>query len=242
MILHVSKNTNDLSASVAEHIKNAIATKLETADRFTLVLSGGSTPKLLFSILAQEPYKSEINWEKVHFFWGDERFVPFEDDRNNAKMAYDTLLNQVGVKAENIHVMRTDLSPEESTAQYESTLKSYFGEEEVTFDIVLLGMGDDGHTLSLFPGTDVIHESSAWVYSFFLTAQDMYRITLTAPVVNKAKEVIFLAAGANKATVLKEVLEGEKNFDVYPSQIIQPINGTLHWYVDEAATALLSTK
>lgn len=216
-------------------MNNYIREVLEKQDRFTFVLSGGSTPKQLYALLAEAPYHESIPWEKIHFFWGDERAVPFSDSRNNAKMCYEELLDKVPVKAENIHVMRTDISPDASAAEYEAILKSYFGDSGVTFDFVLLGMGDDGHTLSLFPGTEVIHEQNALATSFFLEAQDMYRITLTAPIVNRAACVAFLAAGSGKAKVLKQVLHGERNIDVYPSQIIAPENGQLHWFVDEAA-------
>ncbi|WP_342087158.1 6-phosphogluconolactonase [Dyadobacter sp. OTU695] len=239
MELHIEKDTKALSASLAEWINNYIQQVLAKQDRFTFVLSGGSTPKALYALLAESPYKESIPWEKLHFFWGDERAVPFEDSRNNAKMCYDELLDKVPVKAENIHIMRTDITPEESAAEYEEIVKTYFEGSETTFDFVLLGMGDDGHTLSLFPGTEVIHEQNALATSFFLQAQDMYRITLTAPVVNDAACVAFLAAGAGKAEVLKQVLKGEKNVDLYPSQIIQPVKGQLHWFVDEAAAALL---
>ncbi len=239
MELHIEKDTKALSASLAEWINNYIQQVLAKQDRFTFVLSGGSTPKALYALLAGSPYKESIPWEKLHFFWGDERAVPFEDSRNNAKMCYDELLDKVPVKAENIHIMRTDITPEESAAEYEQIVKTYFEGSETTFDFVLLGMGDDGHTLSLFPGTEVIHEQHALATSFFLQAQDMYRITLTAPVVNNAACVAFLAAGAGKAEVLKQVLKGEKNIDLYPSQIIQPAKGQLHWFVDEAAAALL---
>lgn len=239
MELHIEKDTKALSASLAEWINNYIQQVLAKQERFTFVLSGGSTPKALYALLAESPYKESIPWEKLHFFWGDERAVPFEDSRNNAKMCYDELLDKVPVKAENIHIMRTDITPEESAAEYEKIIKTYFEGSETTFDFVLLGMGDDGHTLSLFPGTKVIHEQTALATSFFLQAQDMYRITLTAPVVNDAACVAFLAAGAGKAEVLKQVLKGEKNIDLYPSQIIQPVKGQLHWFVDEAAAALL---
>lgn len=239
MELHIEKDTKALSASLAEWINNYIQQVLAKQDRFTFVLSGGSTPKALYALLAESPYKESIPWEKLHFFWGDERAVPFEDSRNNAKMCYDELLDKVPVKAENIHIMRTDITPEESAAEYKKIVKAYFEGSETTFDFVLLGMGDDGHTLSLFPGTEVIHEQNALATSFFLQAQDMYRITLTAPIVNNAACVAFLAAGAGKAEVLKQVLKGEKNVDLYPSQIIQPVKGQLHWFVDEAAAALL---
>lgn len=237
--LHIAKDATTLSLELAEWLNKYIQEVLAKKDRFTFVLSGGSTPKQLYTLLAQTPYSESIPWEKLHFFWGDERAVPYEDSRNNAKMAYDELLHKVGVKAENIHVMRTDIGPAESASAYQKILKQYFDGEETTFDFVLLGMGDDGHTLSLFPGTPVVHEQNAWATSFFLTAQDMYRITLTAPVVNQAACVAFLAVGAGKAETLKHVLEGAFEPDIYPSQVIKPVKGTLHWFIDEAAAGLL---
>jgi 6-phosphogluconolactonase len=240
MELHIEKDAQQMSVKLAAWIADYIQEVLAKQDRFTFVLSGGNTPKILFAELAKSPHKESIDWEKVHFFWGDERYVPYEDPRNNARMCFEELLNKVPVKPEHIHIMRTDISPEKSSAEYEAILKSYFGSSETTFDFVLNGMGDDGHTLSLFPGTEVIHEQEKWVTSFFLTIQDMYRITLTAPVVNKAACVAFMAVGANKAQVLKKVLEGETNLDLYPSQIIQPEKGQLHWFVDAAAAGLLT--
>jgi 6-phosphogluconolactonase len=239
MELHIEKDANGLSKKLASWLTGYIQEVLSKQDRFTFVLSGGSTPKLLYALLGQPPYSESIPWDRIHFFWGDERAVPFEDSRNNAKMCFDELLDKVPVKSENIHIMRTDISPADSALEYESILQRYFAGSETTFDFVLLGMGDDGHTLSLFPGTDVIHEKEAWATSFFLTAQDMYRITLTAPVVNKAACVAFLATGNGKAEVLKQVLRGDENLDLYPSQIIKPEKGQLHWFVDEAAASLL---
>jgi 6-phosphogluconolactonase len=239
MELHIAKDPAQLSENVAAWISNYILEVLQTQERFTFVLSGGSTPKQLYSLLAKAPYNMVIPWEKIHFFWGDERDVPFEDERNNARMAYLELLDKVGANPENIHVMRTDIGPEASAAEYEKTLKSYFGKENTTFDLVLLGMGDDGHTLSLFPGTPVVHEQKAWVKAFFLEAQNMYRITLTAPVVNRAACVLFLTTGANKAITLKNVIEGTFDAEKFPSQLIRPEEGELHWFVDEAAAGAM---
>ncbi|ODS81909.1 MAG: 6-phosphogluconolactonase [Cytophagaceae bacterium SCN 52-12] len=239
MKLHIAAETSELSSRLAGFLLEDIRSVLDRKDRYTFVLSGGSTPKALYQLLASEPYRSSVPWEKVHFFWGDERFVPFEDPRNNAKMAYEELLNHIPAAAGNIHVMNTSLSPEDSSDHYTGILRSYFGDTGTTFDFVLLGMGDDGHTLSLFPGTPVIHEQEKWVDSFYLDAQSMYRITLTAPVVNRAEKVVFLAAGSNKADVLYQVIEGERNPDLYPSQVIRPIYGELHWFVDAQAAAKL---
>ncbi|MCF2487417.1 6-phosphogluconolactonase [Dyadobacter sp. CY347] len=239
MEIHIANDTGRLSHDLAAWLSDYIQKVLSKQDRFTFVLSGGSTPKQLYALLAQSPYKEAIDWQKVHFFWGDERAVPFEDSRNNAKMCYDELLNKVPVHADHIHIMRTDIEPEESAREYEKVLKEYFKDSEISFDFVLLGMGDDGHTLSLFPGTDVIHEKNAWVKAFYLPAQEMFRITLTAPIVNNAACVAFLAAGAGKAETLRHVLKGESNVDLYPSQIINPSRGELHWFVDQAAAEML---
>ncbi len=265
MELHIYKDGETLSGEVAKWITSTIRDTLKKQGRFTIALSGGSTPKRLHQLLAAPPYKEQIDWSRMHIFWGDERAVPFEDDRNNAKMAYDTLLDLVPVPASQIHPMRTDIAPEQSAAAYEEILHRYFPLPPQTvnvpstlaagdispfpasnhgtaagitsFDLVLLGMGDDGHTLSLFPGTKVVHEESAWVKAFFLEAQDMYRITLTKTIVNRAARVAFLTTGAAKAHALKEVLKGAYNPDLYPSQEIKPEGGELHWFIDQAAAA-----
>ncbi len=241
MELHRYKDGEALSQAAAKWIAERIGATLQKAGRFTIALSGGSTPKRLHQILAQSPYKEQIDWSKLHVFWGDERAVPFEDDRNNAKMAYDTLLNFVPVPAAQIHVMRTDISPEESASEYEKLLHQYFDKTPFSFDLVLLGMGDDGHTLSLFPGMPIVHEEKAWAKSFWLPAQDMSRITITKTITNKSAAVAFLTAGASKAHALGEVLEGVYNPDKYPSQEIKP-TGELHWFVDEAAAADLNKR
>ena len=240
MELHKFKDAEALSEAVAKWIADIIAATLKKQARFTIALSGGSTPERLHKILAASPYKEQIDWSKLHIFWGDERAVPFEDSRNNAKMAYDTLLNFVPVPAAQIHVMRTDIPPDESAGAYEKILHEYFGETGPSFDLVLLGMGDDGHTLSLFPGTAVVHEEKVWATSFFLKAQDMHRITLTRPIVNRSARIAFLTTGPKKAHALKEVLKGKYNPDQYPSQTIMPLAGELHWFVDEAAAAELN--
>jgi 6-phosphogluconolactonase len=240
MELHISKDNTALSTAVANWMVEYIATALQHQARFTLVLSGGSTPQKLNNLLAKAPYKEKIDWSRLHIFWGDERFVPFEDERNNAKMAFDTLLSHTPVLPENIHVMKTDGTPEAAAAGYEKILKTYFSEDPdmASFDLVLLGMGDDGHTLSLFPGTHVMHVEDRWATSLFLPSQNMYRVTLTAPIVNRASCIAFLVSGEGKAHALRQVIEGDYQPDLYPSQVIQP-NGGLHWFVDEAAAALL---
>lgn len=252
MELHIAKDINDLSTQAADFIVAHINNTLERQPLFTIALSGGSTPKALHELLASNEYKNKINWSKVHVFWGDERFVPFDDARNNAKMAYETLLDKVPVLKEHIHVMQTEnITPDASAEAYEKVLHDYFplvhtahpndvpvNSSHTTFDLIILGMGDDGHTLSLFPGKPVIHEVDKWVTAFYLDEQAMYRVTLTHPVANHAACVMFLVNGYGKAKALKQVLEGAYNPDVYPSQIIKP-KGELHWFVDEAAASAL---
>ena len=152
-------------------------------------------------------------------------------------MAYDTLLNFVPVPPSQVHVMRTDIPAAESAQEYEKILHTYFDGAATSFDLVLLGMGDDGHTLSLFPGTAAVHEEKAWAIAYYLKAQDMSRITLTKTIVNRSARVAFMTTGTGKAHALKEVLKGDYNPDLYPSQEIKPVTGELHWFVDEAAAS-----
>jgi len=236
MELHKYKDGEALSEAAAEWITHRIEDTLARQPRFTIALSGGNTPKRLHRLLAQSPYRDRIDWSKMHVFWGDERAVPFEDPRNNAKMAYDTLLDFVDVPPAQVHIMNTDIKPEQSAKEYEQLLHTYFDNTPTSLDLVLLGLGDNAHTLSLFPGQPVIHEEKAWAAAFWLEEQDMYRITLTRPIVNRSAAVVFITEGASKAPALREVLEGPYNPDLYPAQVIKPV-GELHWFVDEAAAA-----
>ncbi len=248
MELHIAPNTQELAKQAADFLVSHINETLKTKGKYTLALSGGSTPKALHELLANEPYKSHIDWSKIHFFWGDERFVPFNDDRNNAKMAFDTLLDKVPVKMEQIHIMQTEnTTPEESAAAYEKLLHNYFplvhthhpddhpdNTPFTTFDLIILGLGDNSHCLSLFPHYPIIFEDKKWVDAFYLEEQSMYRVTLTHPVANHSAVVMFLVAGAGKAEAMKHILKDDYNPDEYPAQIIKP-KGELHWFLDEAA-------
>jgi 6-phosphogluconolactonase len=238
-IIHIEPNAEAVAQKAAAFIANRISSVLKNQDRFTIALSGGSTPKRLHEILAQSPYKESIDWNRIHVFWGDERYVPLDDERNNARMAYDTLLNHVVVPEDQVHIMRTDSpDPREAALQYESILHRYFDNSDHSFDILLLGMGDDGHTLSLFPGTEIVHETKRWCAAFFLQQQDMFRVTITKTIANKSACILFLTTGKAKAPALKQVLHGPVNINLYPAQTIQPEAGELHWIVDSAAAGL----
>lgn len=239
MILHTVATKTDLIIVFANWLINDIEKVLVTKNRYTIALSGGSTPIELFKLLATDIYKSTINWQKIHIFWGDERDVAFEDDRNNAKHAFNLLLNNVPIPPNQIHIINTNFSADVAARKYEQLLHEYFDNKPTSFDLVILGMGDDGHTLSLFPGTFTVNETSKWAQSIYVAAQQMNRITITPAITNKAASVCFLVAGTSKAPALKEVLQGEYQPNLYPSQRIKPVNGNLQWFVDKEAAILL---
>ena len=239
MKLTVAKDINELSHQFAEWLVRYIQKNLKQQDRFIIALSGGSTPKKLYQLLVSDGFKNKIDWSKLHFFWGDERCVPFRDDRNNARMAFETLLNHVPVIKEQIHIIRTDITPEVSAREYEKLLHQYFPDKDHTFDLVLLGLGDNAHTLSLFPENSLINEKEKWVSSFYLKEENIYRITLTPPVVNASSCVAFLVSGKNKSAALYNVFTQEHDPMLYPAQIIQPFNDELYWWVDEDAASMI---
>jgi len=242
MHLHIYKNPDELVDELAKWITDYINRTLNKQDRFTIALSGGQTPKNLYEALSSAPYRKQIDWNKMHIFWGDERVVPLSDDENNAKMAFENLLNKVEVPTANIHVMKTDLPPDVAAKEYEKILHQYFDETGNSFDLVLLGMGKDGHTLSLFPQSSVLNEKHNWANSVFVEDQKMHRITLMPAIVNKASEIIFLVTGKEKSKALQHVLEGPFEPVNYPSQLIQPANNELNWFVDNDAALELKHK
>lgn len=234
MKLHIFENKELLNGKLALWICEKVEETLKEQEFFTLVLSGGETPKSLYQKLASEEFKNKINWNRIHVFFGDERVVPFTDDRNNAKMAFDILLNHVDIPTTQIHMMRTDIEPNFAVEEYRKELHTFFHSTNRTFDLVLLGMGDDGHTLSLFPGSALIEENEHWVNCVFNEQQQMYRITLMPNIVNKSSDVAFIVEGSKKAGVLREVLEGEYLPSILPAQLIAPEEGELHWFLDAA--------
>ncbi|GHE33964.1 6-phosphogluconolactonase [Sphingobacterium griseoflavum] len=230
-----------------EIFEAAAAAFIQSADEavkekgyFAVALTGGSSPIGLYELLASEAYKDLVDWSKVLVFWGDERWVPLNDKLSNAKMAYETLLNHVPVLPAHVFPMYADgIAPGEYARQYEETLVEKLGNDGM-LDFILLGMGDDGHTASLFPETDVLQEQKKWVAAYYLTAQQMYRITLTAPFINSAKKIVVMAYGKKKAHALQQVLQGPKNPSLYPSQLLDAARAELIYMVDEEAAANLT--
>ena len=210
--------------------------------RFLLCLAGGSTPKPLYELLATPPFATRIDWPRVHVFWGDERCVPPDHPESNYRMAREALLDHVQLPGTNVHRIRGEDEPSKAAAAYEELLATFFGSGEIrpqaSFDLVLLGMGADGHTASLFPGSAAARETRRWVVASPGPHPGHWRVSLTPVLLNTAEDVTFLVSGANKADRLKDVLE-DRGPDLLPAQLIRPTHGALHWVVDTAAAARL---
>ncbi|MCI0664525.1 MAG: 6-phosphogluconolactonase [Acidobacteria bacterium] len=214
---------------------------------FTVALSGGSTPKSLYSLLAgDETIRKAVPWERVHFFWGDERHVSPDHPESNYRMAHETLLSKIPLPAANVHrIMSENPDARQAAAEYEKDLRKFFQLAEgrfPRFDLFFLGLGPDGHTASLFPGTKALNEERRLVVSNWVGKLDTQRITMTAPLINEASEVIFLVAGDDKAAPLKSVLEGDYEPMQLPAQLVRPEGGRLLWIVDSAAARLLKKR
>ena len=231
-----------MSESAAKLFAARAAGAVSARGRFTAALSGGKTPVAIYAFLAQAPFISQIPWAHVHLFWGDERCVPPDHADSNYRLVRELLLDYVPIPAANVHRMPAEMDPAEAAARYEGQLRELFaphGDGFPVFDFILLGLGDDGHTASLFPGTRSIRESARWVVGHYVDAQMGWRITLTPPVINAARMVAFIVAGAGKAAVMKEILEGPFRPDMLPAQIVRPAGGDLVWMLDREAAALL---
>jgi 6-phosphogluconolactonase len=202
----------------------------------SICLSGGSTPRRLYQTLARAPYRDRMPWQRIHWFWGDERFVPSNDARSNYRMVRDALLDRIEAPAGSVHPMPTDgVTLDAAVVAYEQELKKFYGAEELSperplFDVTLLGLGEDGHTASLLPGTPVLRERSGWVAAVVGVAPEA-RITLTYPALESSRDVAFLVSGAAKRDILARIQEGSADV---PAAHIKPV-GRLHWFVDRAA-------
>jgi 6-phosphogluconolactonase len=210
---------------------------------FRTALSGGSTPKLLYRQLTSDAFRGEIPWERIQFFFGDERWVPHDHPDSNYRLAEDELFSKVPVNRDNILPVPTEgLGPEDAAAQYEQTIRRVFGtpqDQVPSFDLIFLGMGEDGHIASLFPHTAALHESHRLVVAHFVDKLNTYRITLTPAVLNTAANVILMVTGTGKAGALKHVLEGDYDPDTFPAQLLRNALGRVVWLVDKDAASAL---
>jgi 6-phosphogluconolactonase len=243
--IQVFANPEALTQAAATKFVQQAHQAIQARGRFTIALSGGSTPKSLYALLATQPWRNQIPWNQVHLFWGDERHVPPSDASSNFRMTQEQLVFQVPIPHENVHRIKAE-NPDASAAatEYEQELRQFFQLREhqfPRFDLVLLGMGSNGHTASLFPGTDAVHEQTRLVVAPWVEELNSDRITLTPPVINNAVEIIFFVTGVEKAATLKAVLEGQYQPDRLPAQIICPTQGKVVWMIDQAAASSLST-
>lgn len=230
-----------LSRAAGEFFVTQSQEAILSRGRFSVALSGGETPASLYSLLASEAYRSRIEWDKVFIFWGDERCVPPSNVESNYNMAQMNLLNHIQVPPDNIYRIQGELKPEKAAEQYEQQLSDFFGtgKGNPRFDLVLLGLGSDGHTASLFPHSDALYVKGQWVTANFVEDLRSWRVTLTAEALNAAANVVFLVSGEGKAKAVQAILEDEYQPETYPAQLIDPRNGNLVWLLDQSAASLL---
>lgn len=233
---------DDLDALSQAAATEFVSTSVEAVgqrSRFLVALSGGSTPVPLYELLAKDPFRGQVDWAATHVFWGDERCVPVEDLENTYRQVHDILLGRVPIPPGNVHRIRTELEPQAAAAEYALILKEYGAPplEWPRFDLALLGMGSDGHTASLFPGSEVAPKAPTLAVTGHYENRPTERVTLSPAVFNSARKVVFLVSGQGKAEVLKRVLYGEAQPESLPAQRIHPSDGALIWMVDRAAAS-----
>jgi len=238
--ISVFAGADELARAVTEEFVELAATAIADRGRFAVALAGGSTPRAAYTLLASESFASRVDWSRVLFFWGDERCVPPDHPESNYRMAHEALLDHVPVPGQNVFRVLGEEEPVQAADTYEGELRTLFGGSIPRFDLVMLGMGGDGHTASLFPGTAAVHEAVRWVMAHRVEKLDAWRVTFTPVILNAAANVLFAVSGAGKAHRLREVLEGPHRPDVLPAQVVKPSAGRLVWMVDEAAAAELS--
>ena len=223
----------ELARGAAEHFVAASNAAVAQRGFFTVALSGGSTPKALYELLADpnEPFRVQVPWAKTHFFWSDERHVPPDNPESNYRMAHEAMLSRVPVDENKVHrVLSENPNAEQAAADYELGLRRIVNQDLPQIDLILLGLGPDGHTASLFPGTDVLKETKRLIAATWVEKLQAYRITMTVPLLNNGAFVMFLVSGAEKAQIISEVLDGPQK---YPAQLINPSHGQLLWLTDQ---------
>ena len=238
--LSVFDTSEQLALAAAERFVECASEFHGQLDRFSVALAGGDTPRRVYELLANEQFNDRVAWSQVHLFWGDERCVPPEHPDSNYAMVYEALISKVQLPAGNVHRIIGEGNPADNARAYENQLRTFFaGQAWPRFDLVLLGMGEDGHTASLFPNSEALRENSRWVVPTKNPQSGQERITLTVPVLNHARRIMILVTGKKKAERLKEVLRPQPGSEQLPAQSIAPVEGMLEWLVDAEAASLL---
>jgi len=241
--IEIADSADMLTHIVAEQFVRVTAEALEARGRCTVALSGGSSPKRLHQALSGEPFRSRVSWDQIDFFWGDERHVPVDHPDSNYRMAAETLLSKVPVRPEKVHRIHSEIPDAALAARdYETEIRAAFGGSSSTprFDLILLGLGSDGHTASLFPGTSALDERRRLCVENWVAALGAYRITMTLPLINAARTVSFVVSGAEKAAVVGRVLNERDPAPPLPSRLVRPSDGELWWMLDRSAARDLS--
>jgi 6-phosphogluconolactonase len=238
MELKVYKDGKEVAKAFADYLSDLIKNK---KGNIFIALSGGSTPKILFALLAEDHYKNKIDWGKVHLFWGDERCVPPTDADSNYKMTNEQLLSKINIPSQNIHRVIGENDPETEAKRYSQEISGLLPKENdlPCFDLIMLGMGDDGHTLSIFPHQMELLESDKICEVATHPQTGQKRVTLTGTIANNAKVLAFLVTGKNKSEKILEITKQQKDWNKYPASYINPSNGTLYWFMDEDAADLV---
>lgn len=244
IVYYVERDAAALAWRAAQYFVEMAEEAVDARGRARIAISGGSTPKAAYELMADpmHPWRGRMPWDKLDLYWVDERCVPPDDEESNYRMTREALLDRVPLRPEQIHRMEGELNPEEAAGRYETCLRNGFrleGAEIPRFDLISLGMGPDGHTASLFPHTEALHELSRLVTANHVPQKDTWRITLTWPMINRASSVFFLIGGADKAMILKDVLTGARDVERLPSQLIRPASGILTLILDKNAASLL---
>jgi len=237
--IHIYEDAAVLSAAAAGFITKIIRQAIDRQGRCSVALSGGNTPQSVYALLATLPFRDEIDWTKTFFFWGDERCVPPDDSRNNAYHAKKILLSQVPVPAGNIFPVCCYDNPQYAARSYETDIRHFFGETYPRFDLILLGLGENGHTASLFPGNEKALTTEELVVNVYVPEQDMYRVSMTPSLINNASNILFLVTGTGKSAILAQTLYGNASSEEIPARAIHPVNGILSWLIDQDAASRL---
>lgn len=240
MKLNIFKSDEEVLKSLAEYFIKVAQESIVQKGRFSVALSGGSSPKKLYELLSSV-YRSKIEWSKVYFFFGDERNVPHTDQDSNYLMAKKALFEPLAISETQIFPVDTSFEPEVAARNYLKVIEGFFNGHEICFDLVLLGLGDNSHTASLFPHTPVLHDETPSVKEVFLEDQKVYRVTLNAPIINQAHYIAFLVYGDGKSEAVRHVIEGNEDINNFPAQLIKPLHGELQWFLDEDAASKLTT-
>ena len=237
--INIFGTIGELNEAAAYSIIEKSNAAIKTKGKCVIALSGGDTPQKLYILLSEPPYVSLIQWEKVFVFWVDERCVPLNDERNNAHMAKILLLNKVKIPTGNIYRIPSDINTDKAAKIYEDDIRFFFKGSFPWFDIILLGLGENGHTASLFPYSEALRAASLLISHVYVKEQEMERITMTAFLINMAHSILFLISGTTKSGIVNQVINGHFDPDRYPAQMINPHIGDLYWYLDKEAAELL---